>query len=184
MHENLMEKCLEKKTVFKGKIFTVNHDLVALPNRRTAYREVVYHCGGVAIAALTADDCLMFVRQFRYPYGETLLEIPAGKLEEGEDPLAAAERELLEEVGAVGVDFQELGVIYPSPGCYRENLYLYGCRVGSFGTCRPDEDEFLEVEKIPLAEAVRMCMDQEIADAKTQLAILKMAMLQKERETK
>ena len=189
MYEHLAEKCLEEKTVFKGKILEVNHDTVELPDKSRAFREVVYHCGGVAIAALTDDNCLMFVRQYSYPYREVLLEIPAGKLDAGEEPLAAAKRELLEEVGAIGEDYRYMGVMYPSPGCYRERLHLYFCRVREFGSSNPDEDEFLETEKIPLDQAVQMCLDNEIADAKTQLLILKIAAIlewektEKERKT-
>lgn len=177
MYENLVEKCIEEKTVFKGKILEVNHDTVELPDKGKALREVVYHCGGVAVAALTEDNCLLFVRQYRYPYKEVLLEIPAGKLDAGEEPLAAAKRELLEEAGAVGEDYQYMGVMYPSPGCYREHLHLYFCHVKEMGASNPDEDEFLEVEKIPLEKAMQMCLNNEIADAKTQLLILKIAAL-------
>jgi ADP-ribose pyrophosphatase len=177
MYENLKEKCIQTNTVFTGRIIEVCDDVVELPNGKQAKREVVYHRGGVAIAALTEDNCLLFVRQYRYPHGEVLLELPAGKLETDEDPLEAGKRELKEECGAVGRDYQDLGVAYPSPGCYKENLYLYACRVESLEECSPDEDEFLEVEKIPLQAAVEMCLNNEIPDSKTQILILKVAAL-------
>lgn len=173
MYENLKEKCIQRNTIFKGRIIEVCNDIVELPNGKHAGREVVYHCGGVAIAALTDDDCLLFVRQYRYPHDEVLLELPAGKLEPGEDPLEAGKRELKEESGAVGRDYRYLGVVYPSPGCYKENLYLYACRVDTLEQYSPDEDEFLEVEKIPLMDAVQMCLRNELLDAKTQILVLK-----------
>lgn len=177
MYEHLIEKCVEKKVLYQGRIIEVRNDTVRLPNGKLAGREVVDHCGGVTVAALTDDDCLLFVRQYRYPHDEVLLELPAGKLEPGEDPFEAGKRELLEEVGAVGKDYQFLGVAYPSPGCYKEELYLYACRVDALGDYHPDEDEFLDVEKIPIQEAVDMCMRNEIPDAKTQILLLKVAQL-------
>lgn len=177
MYENLIEHCVEKNVIYSGRIIEVRNDTVRLPNGKLAGREVVDHCGGITIAPLTDDNCLLFVRQYRYPHDAVLLELPAGKLEPGEDPLEAGKRELLEEVGAVGKDYRFMGVTYPSPGCYKEDLYLYACRVESLGNCNPDEDEFLEVEKIPLEQAVAMCLNNEIPDAKTQILLLKVATL-------
>ena len=177
MYENLIEKCVEKHTLYKGRIIEVRNDVVSLPNGHLAEREVVDHCDGVTIAALTDDNCLLFVRQYRYPHDEVLLELPAGKVEPGEDPFDCGKRELLEEVGAVGKDYRFLGIAYPSPGCYKEDLHLYACRVESLGEYRPDEDEFLEVEKIPLEKAVEMCLQNEIPDGKTQITVLKVAAL-------
>ena len=177
MYENLIEKCVERRSVYKGRLIDVRNDIVELPNGKLADREVVDHCGGVTVAALTDDNCLLFVRQYRYAHDQVLLELPAGKLEDGEDPFEGGKRELLEEVGAVGKDYRFLGVAYPSPGCYKEDLYLYACRVESLGDYHPDEDEFLEVEKIPLEEAVQMCLDGKIPDGKTQILLLKVALL-------
>lgn len=177
MYEHLIEKCVEKNTIYKGRIIEVRNDTVELPNGKLAGREVVDHCGGVTVAALTDDNCLLFVRQYRYPHDEVLLELPAGKLEPNEDPFEAGKRELLEEVGAIGKDYRFMGIAYPSPGCYKEELYLYACRVDSLGEYNPDEDEFLDVEKIPLEKAVEMCLNNEIPDAKTQILLLKVAAL-------
>ena len=177
MYEHLIEHCVEKNVIYSGRIIEVRNDAVRLPNGNLAGREVVDHCGGVTIAALTEDNCLLFVRQYRYPHDEVLLELPAGKLEKGEDPFEAGKRELLEETGALGKDYRFMGIAYPSPGCYKEELHLYACRVASLGEYCPDEDEFLDVEKIPLNEAVAMCMRNEIPDAKTQILLLKVARL-------
>ena len=173
MHENLREEPLEQTYKFKGRIINLRVDQARLPNGRTASREVVEHPGGVCIAALTEQNELLFVRQFRYPYGEVLLELPAGKLDVGEDPLEAGKRELKEETGAAARDYTDLGKLYPSPGYCGEVIHMYMATGLSYGEMNPDEDEFLEVEKIPLKKAAQMVLDNEIRDAKTQAAVLK-----------
>lgn len=170
---NLTETPLTQTVVFEGKIIRVRVDDARLPSGHTAKREVVEHNGGVCIAALTAQDELLFVRQFRYPYQEVVLELPAGKLEKGEDPLEAGKRELKEETGADAADYKSLGQLYPSPGYCGEIIYMYLATGLSFGDQNPDDDEFLEVERIPLETAVEMVLSGEIKDAKTQAAILK-----------
>ena len=140
-------------------------------------REVVRHPGGVCVAALDSEDNLLFVRQFRYPYSEVVLELPAGKLEKGSTPLENGKRELLEETGAVGFNYISLGQVYPSPGYTDEIIHLYACRVKEQSENRPDEGEFLNVEKIPLKKAAEMVLNNQVFDAKTQIAVLKTAML-------
>ena len=156
--KNLTEKTLNSKTVFDGKILHIKLDEVELPDGNKASREVVHHQGGVCIAAMDEDKNLYFVRQFRYPYMEVTLELPAGKLEKGETVLENGKRELLEETGCEGYSFITLGAMYPSTGY-------------------TDEDEFLNVEKIPLNKAVEMVLNNQIPDAKTQITILKLKML-------
>ena len=173
----LFEKTLDSREIFDGKVIRVTLDEVELENGRTAEREVVGHPGGVCIAALTENDELLFVRQFRYPYKEVVLELPAGKLEKGQSPLENGKRELLEETGAVGASYISLGKLYPSPGYCAEIIHLYFCRVAEFKNTNPDEDEFLKVEKIPFDRAVEMVLNNMIPDAKTQAAVLKTAML-------
>ena len=174
---NLTEKTLKKEYQYQGKILKMRVDRVELPNGNTATREVVEHPGGVTIAALTDNNELLFVRQFRYPYETVLLELPAGKLDPGENqPLEAAKRELQEETGAVGKDYISLGTFYPSAG-FNEVLHLYFCRVASIGASHPDEDEFIEPILIPIEKAVEMVLNNEIPDGKTQVAVLKAAML-------
>lgn len=176
----LIEKTVSQDYRFRGKIINLRVDKAELPNGRLATREVVEHPGGVCIAALTDQDELLFVRQFRYPYGEVLLELPAGKLERGEDPLEAGKRELREETGASAERYVSLGKLYPSPGYCGEIIHLYLAAGLQFGEMHPDEDEFLEAERIPLDEAVRRVLANEIPDAKTQTAVLKVAALRQQ----
>lgn len=175
----LYEKTLSSKEIFKGRVIHVTLDEIELPNGHKSTREVVNHPGGVCIAALNDKDELYFVRQYRYPYHEVILELPAGKLEKDSTPLENGIRELKEEVGAIGKDYKFLGELYPSTGYCSEIIYLYFCRIDSMGNCCPDEDEFLNVEAIHIDKAVQMVLNNEIKDSKTQTAVLKTAMLLK-----
>lgn len=175
-----MEKTLEEKEIFKGRVLRFHVDKVELQNGRTSTRECVDHPGGVCVAALTEENEILFVRQFRYPYHEALLEVPAGKLEPGEDPFEAMKREQREETGTTGKDYVNLGKLYPSPGYTNEIIYLYACRVEAFGETDFDEDEFLQLERIPVDKAVEMVMNNEISDSKTQVVVLKTALLLKD----
>lgn len=170
---NLFEKTLSQSYAYQGKIINLRVDEAELPNGRKAKREVVEHHGGVCLAALTDKDELLFVRQFRYPYGEVLLELPAGKINAGEDPLECGKRELQEETGAIAEQYSSLGKLYPSPGYCGEIIHMYFAKGLSFGDLCPDDDEFLEVERIPLEKAAQMVLNNEITDAKTQAAVLK-----------
>ncbi len=176
----LTEKPLKQEYIFKGKIVNLRVDEALLPNGKTARREVVEHNGGVMIAPLDSEDNLYFVKQFRYPYAEIVTELPAGKLEKGEDPFEAGVRELKEETGAAAEKIVSLGKLYPSPGYCGEIIHLYLATGLSFGRQNPDEDEFLEVFKIPLEKAVQMVMNGELPDSKTQTAVLKIYIMKKE----
>ena len=178
---NLTEKTIASEQIFSGKIITVKRDTALLPNGEQAFREVVMHPGGVCVAALTDKGEVLAVRQFRYPYSEVLLEIPAGKRDKsGEDPLECGKRELKEETGATAENYYPLGVLYPSPGYCDEKIYMFAATNLSYGECNPDDDEFLEVEKIPLEDFVNMILEGKITDAKTQAAVLKLnALIQK-----
>ena len=169
----LIEKTVSQEMIYQGKIINLRRDKAELENGRIATREVVEHPGGVCVAALTPENELLFVRQFRYPYSEVLLELPAGKRDRTEAPLECGKRELREETGAIGTVYLSLGKLYPSPGYCGEIIHLYVCRVESFGSQNPDEDEFLKVERIPLNRAAEMVLNNEIPDAKTQVAVLK-----------
>ena len=175
---NLTEKQLTKKYIFKGKVINLRRDTALLPNNATAIREVVEHNGGVCVAALTDDNEVLFVKQFRYPYMEEILEIPAGKRDSlNEDPLECGKRELKEETGAAAKRFIPLGELYPTPGYCGEIIWMFAATDLDFGDQDPDDDEFLEVKKIPLEKAVEMILNGEIKDAKTQTAILKLKLL-------
>lgn len=170
---NLTEKRLSRKEIFQGHIVNVHIDTVELPNGAEATREVVDHPGGVAVLALDGENNVLTVTQYRYPFGTTLVELPAGKLDHpGEDTAAAGLRELKEETGAVPGRYELLGKILPSPGCYGEILYLYLAQDLHMEEQHLDEDEFLNVERVPFDEMVRRCMEGEIQDAKTVAAVL------------
>lgn len=167
------EKTLETRKIYDGRIIHLRNDSVLLPNGHKSQREVVEHPGGVCVAAVDDDNCLLFVRQFRYPYKKVILELPAGKIDPGEEPFACGKRELKEETGATAREYKSLGTLLPSPGYTNEVITLYLATGLEFGEQQPDEDEFLDVVRIPLEKAVTMIVSGEIADAKTQAAVLK-----------
>lgn len=163
------ETATKKEYVYRGKIINVRRDEVAFPNGKESTREIVEHRGAVAVAAVDEEGCIYLVRQFRYAFGEELLEIPAGKLEEGEETahLEAATRELREETGLTAQKVDYLGVIYPSVGMLTERIHIYLARGLTQGEMDLDEDEFLNVERIPVRELEAMVRRGEIRDAKT-----------------
>lgn len=174
----LYEKTLSVETIYDGRIIHAHVDDVELENGTVTKREVVDHPGGVSVAVLTGKNELIFVRQFRYPYKKVLLELPAGKLEPGEDPFEAVKREQLEETGTRGDNYISLGEVYPTPGYCGEIIRLWACRAAEGQQeLSLDEDEFLDTERIPLDRAVEMVCNNEIPDAKTQIGILKTAFL-------
>jgi len=174
---DLTEVTLSRKDIFHGKLIDVYVDEVSLPNGNTSFREVVDHADAVAVLALDENNHVLVVTQYRYVIGQELLEIPAGKLDEGEDPLTGALRELREETGAVPGEIRYLGRLLPSPGCYSEALHLFLARDLRMGAQQPDEDEFLRLERIPFDEMVRRCLSGEIEDGKTVIAVLKAKIL-------
>jgi len=173
----LIEKTLSTQTMFQGKIITVKLDKALLPNGAEATREVVEHPGGVCILALREDGTVPLVRQFRYPLGDVLLELPAGKLEYGEEPRPAAIRELGEEVGLEPGELTDLGFIYVSPGFCKEKLHMYLARDVKEVPVHPDEDEFLDIVSLPFERLVEMVMSGQIADGKTVATVLKTKVL-------
>ena len=171
----IQEKRIDGECIYDGKIIKVSVDTVELPNGNCAKREVVGHPGGVTVLPLTTDDKIVMVKQFRYPYMEEVLEIPAGKLEYGEDPFEAGVRELREETGAIAQKYVDLGIMYPTPGYCAEKIYIYAATELSFFEQELDEDEFLNFEAVPLADLVEDVMSGRITDGKTQVAVLKAA---------
>jgi ADP-ribose pyrophosphatase len=170
--EEFFEKTITSKQVFKGKILDLYFDEVQLPNGKTATREKVIHQGAVAIVPLTRSGEVLMVRQFRYPLGNVLLEIPAGKLDRGEKPVACAKRELLEEVGADGGSLVSIASIYSAPGYSNEKLEIFLARDFKEEANNPDHDEFLRIEKISLSMCIKMVHDGTINDAKSIVGIL------------
>lgn len=173
----LTEKRLSGETVFDGKIMHVRRDVVQLSDGSEAFREVVDHSGGVCVLALDNEGKVLLVSQFRYPHEKILREIPAGKLEPGEDPAQAARRELKEETGAVAGKWESLGEIYPTPAYCGEIIRMYLAQDLTFGETALDEGEFLEVERIDFDLLVRQVLAGEIRDAKTVAAVLKAKLL-------
>ncbi len=167
------EKTVETNTVYEGIIVNIKRDIAELQNGKKVRREVVEHPGGVAIVALDDENNVIAVRQYRYPMAEELLEIPAGKLEIGEDPYECAVRELSEETGFAAEEMIYLGATYPSPGFCKEILHIYMARKLVSGEMHLDEDEFLDVEKVPIDDFADMIMRNEICDGKTIIGVLK-----------
>ena len=171
---NLLEETVNSKTVYSGRVISLVVDDILLPDGKPAKREVVEHNGGVCVIAEDNEGNILFVKQFRYPYKEIILEVPAGKRDsKNEDPLLCGKRELKEEVGATASRWMPLGEIIPSPGCYGEKLYLFLARGLEFGETHMDEDEFLRVSRLPLTDLIQGCISGEIQDGKTVCAALK-----------
>jgi len=172
------ETKLKSHVIFTGKVVTLNHDDVLLPDGSTAKREVVHHPGGVCIAALQGEDIYM-ISQYRYSYDEQLLELPAGKLEKGEDPYVCALRELREETGLQAKSLTFLGNTYPTVGYCDEIIRLFFADEFEEEVKEQhlDEDEFLNVVKMPFEKVYNMVLDGTIKDGKTQVGILKIAAL-------
>lgn len=171
MIKNFTEKTLDSQTLFEGKIVNVRRDSVELANGATSFREVVEHAGGVVILAVDEYNRAYMVRQFRYPVGRPMLEVPAGKLEKGETPIFAAMRELKEETGLEAEKFVYFGATYPSPGFCDEQLHLYLALGLKQGEACPDEDELLNVEVVELEKLVHMAVMGELQDGKSINAI-------------
>ena len=167
------EKTLGSEQIFDGIVVKLFRDDVELENGGKAVREFIRHPGGVCVAAVDGEGMLYMVEQYRYPFHTALTEVPAGKLEFGEDPEECGRRELKEEVGAEAKRFEYLGKLYPTVAYDTEIIHMYLARDLSFGEQHLDEGEFLGVKKIPLEQAFGMVMNDEVPDAKTQLAIIK-----------
>ncbi|EJW18064.1 NUDIX hydrolase [Paenibacillus alvei] len=163
---HLEEVTIETKSIFDGKIIKLQVDTVKLPDGSTATREIVRHPGAVAVLAIKGEKMLV-VEQYRKPLGRNQVEIPAGKLDPGEQPIEAAMRELEEETGYRANTLIPLGSFYTSPGFADEIIYLYVAEQLTAGEAHTDEDEFLEVGAMTLEEAFDAMRDGSISDAKT-----------------
>ena len=170
----MYERTENVQGIYNGRVVNFHVDDITLCNGEKATRECVDHPGGVGIIALTDDEYVYMVRQFRYPYKESIYEIPAGKREKGEDPLETGKRELQEECGVVAENYIDLGRIYPSPGYTNEEIYLYAATGLTEVEQNLDEDEFLQVTKMKLTTLITKIMSGEITDAKTIAAAFKL----------
>ncbi len=169
----LTETEMQANTLYDGRIISLRVDDIKLPDGKPAKREYVHHRGGASILAIDGENCVYLVRQFRYPYREELLEIPAGKLEEGEEPAVTARRELEEETGLAAVEIHPFGLIYPTPGYTDEHLYVFLAKGLKPSKMHLDEGEFLQVERVPLNEVYDRIMRGEIRDGKTCYAVMR-----------
>ena len=159
--------------IYDGRILKFKIDTIELPNGEKAERELVEHPGGVAVVAIDDENNLLLVEQYRKPYERNLLEIPAGKLDKGEDIEACGRRELEEEVGCIAGKFEYLGECYPSVGYTNEIIRIFLATDLTKTAQNLDDDEFLNVHRVPVKEMVERIMNNEIADAKTVMGILK-----------
>lgn len=170
------ERELEKQELYRGSIFTLTGHRVGLEDGGESRRDVVNHHGGACVAALDPEGRLLLVRQYRFAVGQELLELPAGKLEPGEDPEKAAARELMEETGFAAARLVKRTELFPTPAYCTERIYLFeGYDLTRIGGQRLDRDEFIDVAAIPLREALEMVLSGKLPDAKTQVGVLLLA---------
>ena len=167
------EKVKQSEKIYDGTIIKVTKHVVECPNGHLAHREIVHHPGGVAIVPVDDNGFVYMARQYRIPYDRIKLEVPAGKLDEGENPDIAAQRELREETGLSADNLVFMGHFYPSVGFCDEDLRMYLATGLNQGETDPDEDEFVFVEKIHMDKLIEMIMNNEISDGKTIAAIFK-----------
>ncbi|MCD7722617.1 MAG: HAD hydrolase-like protein [Clostridiales bacterium] len=170
----LYETTVQSDLIYDGKILQLKKNRALLSDGSEAERELVVHSGGVAVAAITENNEILLVRQFRTGAGGVLSELPAGKLESGENPQEAAIRELKEECGCEAENIFEIAAVYPTPAYCSEVIHIYGALGLSFGEAKPDSGEFLDSFTMPFQRAVQLCLSNEISDAKTVIGILKM----------
>lgn len=171
MHLN--ESTIDSSLIYEGKVVKLYKDNVILENGKNATREVIKHPGGVCIVPLNDKNEVILVKQYRYPHQAVLTEIPAGKLEWGEDHFECGKRELHEETGFYANKFDYLGNLLPTPAYDTEIIHIYLARELMADTQKLDEDEFLDVITVPFEKALQMVISNEISDAKTQIALFK-----------
>lgn len=166
------ERTLRSERVYRGNLIGLRVDTVELPSGRRTKREIVEHGGCIAVVAIHADGRVLLVRQYRKAVEEALLEIPAGTLEAGEEPLDCARRELEEETGFAADEWRKLGFFYTSPGFCTEGMHVYLATGLRPANRQPDEDEIIEVVPVPLSEAAALVASGEIHDAKSVAGLL------------
>ena len=175
--DKLRERKINSTQIFDGKVIKIYKDLVQCPNGNNSYREIVKHHGGVCILAIDKDNNVFMEKQYRYAYDEVLYELPAGKLEENEVPLDAAYRDFEEETGYKAINLKSLGVMYPTCGYSNEIIYLFFTNDFIKTSRHLDDDEEIEIIKMPLNEIIDYINDNTIKDAKTICAVSKYLLL-------
>ena len=171
MSSDFTEKKVSSRAAYRGRLLKVNEDEVSLPDGSTALREYVLHPGAAIILPVFDDGSVLLERQFRYPLGQHFYELPAGKLEADEPPLETAKRELLEETGYLAGEWRELGRFHPCIGYSDEQIDFFLARKLEFKGAQPDEGEFLETLRMPLAETLDWIRRGRITDGKTILGL-------------
>ena len=165
-----IEKTVKANYIFKGRILSLRCDDAELPDGKPCVREFVEHGGGACVLYVK-DGKVLLVRQYRYAYGESIYEVPAGKLDKEEAPIKAAARELEEEAGLVAEELKLLYVMYPSPGYTNEKIYIYQAISAHQAEAHPDEGEYLDAEYVPLEKVREMLANGVICDGKTIIAL-------------
>ena len=163
---------LRSETLLKGRAFAIRRDTLKAPDGRETKFDIIEHGGSVIIVPIDKDGNLLFVRQYRHAAGMDLLELPAGTLEEGEDPAVCAAREIREETGFAADKIEKIGDFYLAPGYSTEFMHVYLAQDLRHAPLEADADEFLSVEKIPFAEAIQIAERGEMPDAKSLAALL------------
>lgn len=169
---NFIETTIKSDRVYSGKIINLRVDTVELPHQKYSKREIVEHPGGVAVIAMDENGKIPIVKQYRKAAEDFLLEIPAGKLEHGENPVDTAKRELLEETGYVAEELEELASFYSSPGFTNEIIHVFSAKNLIKGEAKPDEDEYIEIEYYTIEELKEMVANKMIKDSKSIISIL------------
>ena len=168
---DLTEICISSETLVKGNLLHAKRDRVRLPNGKETGREYIIHPGAVLVIPVLDDGRLVMERQFRYPLHRTFIELPAGKIDAGEDPLETGKRELLEETGYTASQWQFLATLHPCIGYSNEVIYIYLAHGLTLGQHSRDEDEHLEIFSMDLSEAMDAIRRGEITDGKTMIAL-------------
>jgi len=163
---------VKSEIVYPGRAFTIRRDTMRLPDGREARLDIVEHIGSVVILPLDENGNILFVRQYRHAAGQELLELPAGTLDEDEEPVACAHREIREETGMAAGRLESLGGFYLAPGYSTEYMHVYLATALQYAPLEADADEFLSVERVPVTEVLAMCERGEIPDAKSLAAFL------------
>ncbi|MBR4236802.1 NUDIX hydrolase [bacterium] len=167
------EKCIKSNLIYDGKILSLYKDEIITPNNITTYREIVRHKGGVCCLSIK-DGYIYFVKQYRYAYSKEILELPAGKLEDNENPIDAMKRELKEEIGFISKSLEYMGYMYPSVGYTDEIIHLFYSSENEVTSTARDIDEFMDIIKIKIEDSYRMLDNNEFEDAKTIILLSKL----------
>ncbi len=182
--EDMIEKTISSEEIFNGRVLEIRRDTVSVPSGGTSTREYAVHKGAVCVVPITDEGEVICVRQYRYAIHRVFLEIPAGKFDfVGEDPREAALRELREETGAVPGRLTDIGALISSPAILTEKIHMFLAEDLVFGETDYDDDEVIEIVKIPLPELVDMVLRGEVEDAKTQIAALKAWKIMQDRKS-